>query len=396
MCIRIIRRSMHGEQRFTWRETYARCRRLASALARRGIGKNDTVAVMAPNIPAMYEAHFGVPMCGAVLNTLNTRLDAETIAFMLRHGGARALITDREFSATIEQALALLDERPLVIDIDDPSFDGGKTLGEIGYEAFLAEGDPDYAWQDPADEWDAISLNYTSGTTGDPKGVVYHHRGAYLNAISNMLDWDMPQHAVYLWTLPMFHCNGWCFPWSVAERAGTSVCLRRVEAKAALDAIREHKVTHMCGAPIVYSMLINAPEELRREHRSPDRRPDRRRRAARRDHRRRREDRHRADPCLWPDRDLWSRLGLRQARRWSAHADRPARRTQRAPGRARADAGGDDGAGSRDDGAGAVGRRDDGRDHVPRQHHHEGVSEESRRQPRRRLPVAGSIPAISR
>jgi fatty-acyl-CoA synthase len=256
---------IHGVQRFTWRETYARCRRLASALARRGIGKNDTVAVMAPNIPAIYEAHFGVPMCGAVLNTLNTRLDAETIAFMLRHGGARALIIDREFSATIEQALALLPEPPLVIDIDDPNYQGGKTVGSIGYEAFLAEGDPDYAWQGPADEWDAIALNYTSGTTGDPKGVVYHHRGAYLNAVSNVLDWDMPMHAVYLWTLPMFHCNGWCFPWSLAERAGTSVCLRRVEAKAALDAIRDHRVTHMCGAPIVYSMLINAPEELRRK-----------------------------------------------------------------------------------------------------------------------------------
>ncbi|MFZ0020891.1 MAG: acyl-CoA synthetase, partial [Acetobacteraceae bacterium] len=255
---------VHGAQRFVWRETYARCRRLASALARRGIGKNDTVAVMAPNIPAMYESHFGVPMCGAVLNTLNTRLDAETIAFMLRHGGARALITDREFSATVEQALALLDDRPLVIDVDDPNYHGGKTVGEIGYEAFLAEGDPDYAWQGPADEWDAISLNYTSGTTGDPKGVVYHHRGAYLNAISNVLDWDMPSHAVYLWTLPMFHCNGWCFPWTLAERAGTSVCLRRVEAKAALDAIRDHHVTHMCGAPIVYSLLINASEELRR------------------------------------------------------------------------------------------------------------------------------------
>ncbi|HEY7581902.1 MAG TPA: AMP-binding protein, partial [Acetobacteraceae bacterium] len=212
---------IHGAQRFTWRETYARCRRLASALARRGIGKNDTVAVMAPNIPAMYEAHFGVPMCGAVLNTLNTRLDAETIAFMLRHGGARVLITDREFSGTIEQALGLLEHRPLVIDIDDPGFDEGKTVGEIGYEALLAEGDPEYAWQAPADEWDAISLNYTSGTTGDPKGVVYHHRGAYLNAISNVLDWDMPTHAVYLWTLPMFHCNGWCYPWTVAERAGT-------------------------------------------------------------------------------------------------------------------------------------------------------------------------------
>jgi 3-(methylthio)propionyl---CoA ligase len=181
------------------------------------------------------------------------------------------LITDREFSATIEQALALLDQRLLVIDIDDASYRGGKTLGEIGYEAFLAEGDPDYVWQGPADEWDAISLNYTSGTTGDPKGVVYHHRGAYLNAISNVLDWDMPSHAVYLWTLPMFHCNGWCFPWSIAERAGTNVCLRRIEAKAALDAIRDHHVTHMCGAPIVYSMLINAPAELLRgiDHRLP-------------------------------------------------------------------------------------------------------------------------------
>jgi fatty-acyl-CoA synthase len=254
---------VHGDWRCTWRETYARCRRLASALARRGIGKNDTVAVMAPNVPAIYEAHFGVPMVGAVLNTLNTRLDAATIAFMLRHGGARVLLTDREFSATVEAALALLDDKPLVIDIDDPAFPGGKLLGEKDYEAFLLEGDPDYAWQNPPDEWDAIALNYTSGTTGDPKGVVYHHRGAYLNAVSNIVNWGMPQFAVYLWTLPMFHCNGWCFPWSVAERAGTSVCLRRVEAKAMFDAIREHKVTHMCGAPIVYATLINAPVELR-------------------------------------------------------------------------------------------------------------------------------------
>jgi fatty-acyl-CoA synthase len=254
---------VHGAYRATWSETYARCRRLASALARRGIGANDTVAVMAPNIPAMMEAHFGVPMCGAVLNTLNTRLDAQTIAFMLRHGGARVLITDGEYAPIIEKALSLLDTKPLVIDIDDAEYPDGKRIGAITYDAFLAEGDPDYAWQGPADEWDAIALNYTSGTTGDPKGVVYHHRGAYLNAVSNVLGWDMPRHAVYLWTLPMFHCNGWCFPWTVAERAGVNVCLRRVEAKAAFDAIRSHRVTHMCGAPIVYATLVNAPEELR-------------------------------------------------------------------------------------------------------------------------------------
>jgi len=253
---------VHGARHFTWIETYARCRRLASALARLGVGKNDTVSVMLPNTPPMVEAHFGVPMCGAVLNTLNTRLDAETIAFMLRHAEAKVLITDREFSPVVGIALAMLETRPFVIDVDDPAFEGGTLLGSTEYEAFLAGGDPDYAWNNPADEWDAIALNYTSGTTGDPKGVVYHHRGAHLNAISNILNWVIPHHPVYLWTLPMFHCNGWCFPWTVAERAGVNVCLRRVEAKAALDAIREHGVTHMCGAPIVYSMLINAPSEL--------------------------------------------------------------------------------------------------------------------------------------
>jgi len=254
---------VHGDERYTWKQTYARCRRLASALVRRGVGRNDTVAIMAPNTPPMYEAHFGVPMSGAVLNTLNTRLDAASIAFMLRHGGARVLITDREFSPAIAKALALLDQKPLVIDIDDPAYQEGSLCGECTYENFLTEGDPDYDWHPPADEWDAISLNYTSGTTGDPKGVVYHHRGAHLNAVSNILNWGMPHHAVYLWTLPMFHCNGWCFPWTVAERAGVNVCLRRVEAKAAWDAIRANGVTHMCGAPIVYSMLINAPAELR-------------------------------------------------------------------------------------------------------------------------------------
>ncbi len=254
---------VHGAQRWTWRETYDRSRRLASALARHGIGGNDTVAVMAPNTPPMIEAAFGVPMCGAVLNTLNTRLDAETIAFMLRHGEAKVLITDREFAPTIEKALALLETKPLVIDIADPLHPDGTLLGAFEYETFLGGGDPEFDWVYPGDEWDAIALNYTSGTTGDPKGVVYHHRGAHLNAVSNILNWGMPQHAVYLWTLPLFHCNGWCFPWTVAERAGVNVCLRRVDAKAVLDAIRDHGVTHMCGAPIVYSMLINAPAELR-------------------------------------------------------------------------------------------------------------------------------------
>ena len=256
--------AIHGARRFTWAETYARCRRLASALAARGIGKNDTVAVMLSNTPEMAECHFGVPMAGAVLNTLNTRLDAETIAFMLGHGEAKALITDREFSPTIARALALAGREMLVIDVDDPEYVGpGERLGSVDYEAFLAGGDPSFAWQGPADEWDAISLNYTSGTTGNPKGVVYHHRGAYLNAVSNIVSWGMPPHAVYLWTLPMFHCNGWCFPWTMALQAGTSVCLRRVDPTLIFPLIKEHRVTHLCGAPIVYGMLINASEQLR-------------------------------------------------------------------------------------------------------------------------------------
>src|SRR5512141_2493046 len=255
---------VHGARRYTWGQTYARCRRLASALARRGLGAGDTVAVMASNTPEMYECHFGVPMLGAVLNTLNTRLDADAIAFMLNHGGAKVLIADREFSATLERALAQVERRPLVIDIDDAEYAGpGERLGEIDYETLLAAGDPDYAWQPPADEWKAISLNYTSGTTGNPKGVVYHHRGAYLNALSNIIDWGMPRHAVYLWTLPMFHCNGWCFAWTMAANAGVNVCLRKVEAKAILDAIRTHRVTHYCGAPIVHLTLINAPAEMK-------------------------------------------------------------------------------------------------------------------------------------
>jgi fatty-acyl-CoA synthase len=255
---------IHGKRRHTWKQTYIRCLKLASALGSKGIGKGDTVAVMLANTPEMYECHFGVPMAGGVLNTLNTRLDAEAIGFMLDHGEAKVLITDREFAPTIEKALAKAKRKPYVIDVDDSEYRGeGRRLGDADYEKFIASGDPEFAWRVPDDEWDAIALNYTSGTTGDPKGVVYHHRGAYLNAVCNIVTWSMPQHAVYLWTLPMFHCNGWCFPWTMAANAGTNVCLRRVEAKAIFDAIREHGVTHYCGAPIVHSTLINAPEEMK-------------------------------------------------------------------------------------------------------------------------------------
>jgi fatty-acyl-CoA synthase len=216
---------------------------------------------MAANTPEMVELHFGVPMTGGVLNTLNTRLDAETIAFMLKHGEAKVLVTDTEFAPMVEKALGQTEAKLLVVDIVDALGPGGKRLGSTDYEAFIAGGDPEFDWNHPDDEWDAISLNYTSGTTGNPKGVVYHHRGAYLNALSNIIDWGMPRHAVYLWTLPMFHCNGWCFPWTMAANAGVNVCLRRVEAKPVLDAIRAHKVTHYCGAPVVHAMLINAPDE---------------------------------------------------------------------------------------------------------------------------------------
>ena len=256
---------VHGEQRFTWSQTYARCRRLASALSRRGVGLGDTVAVMAANIPALYETHFGVPMTGAVLNALNIRLDPKTIAFILDHGEAKILLTDREFSDVIREALQSTKRKPAVIDIDDPQAAAGELIGELGYEDLLESGDPEFAWSLPADEWQAISLNYTSGTTGNPKGVVYHHRGAYLNAISNILAWGMGQHPVYLWTLPMFHCNGWCFPWTLAALAGTSVCLRKVSAKGIYEAIAHHGVTHFCGAPIVLNFVINAKPEERRE-----------------------------------------------------------------------------------------------------------------------------------
>jgi fatty-acyl-CoA synthase len=255
---------IHGARRFTWRDTYARCRRLASALARRGIGIGDTVAVMLANTPEMYECHFGVPMAGAVLNTLNTRLDAEAVAFMLNHGSAKVVITDREFAGTMSAALTRTTTRPLVVDVDDPEYLGsGDAIGDTDYEALLATGDPDYAWCPPSDEWNAIALNYTSGTTGNPKGVVYSHRGAYLNAIADILTWCIPRQAVYLWTLPMFHCNGWCFPWAIAALAGTNVCLRKVEADVIFRLIKQHGVTHYCGAPIVHNTLLNAPPEWR-------------------------------------------------------------------------------------------------------------------------------------
>ena len=243
---------VHGTQRYTWAETYDRCRRLASSLIKRGIGLGDTVSIMGFNTPQMYEAHFGVPMTGAVLHSLNTRLDAATIAFQLQHSEAKILLTDTEASATIREALAQLENPPLVIDIVDPFSDGGDLLGEFDYEALLAEGDPNFAWQLPADEWQAITLNYTSGTTGNPKGVVYHHRGAYLNAVSNIVDGNLGRHPVYLWTLPMFHCNGWCFPWTLAAVAGTSVCLRKVRPDLIYDLIEQEGVTHYCGAPTVH------------------------------------------------------------------------------------------------------------------------------------------------
>src|SRR5438067_3480612 len=249
---------IHGQRRYTWREALERCRRLASALAKRGVGHGDTVAVMAPNVPALFEAHFGVPMTGAVLNALNIRLDADTIAFILKHGDAKVLITDTEFASVIGRALAQLERKPLIIDIADPLGPGGEKLGALDYEAFLASGDPDFAELTPEDEWEAIALNYTSGTTGNPKGVVYHHRGAYLNALGNILVWGMPTHPVYLWTLPMFHCNGLCFPWTVTALAGTHVCLRRVEPAAIYDAVEQSGVTHLCGAPVVMNMLLNA------------------------------------------------------------------------------------------------------------------------------------------
>jgi len=252
---------IHGEATVTYAELYDRCRRLASALRGRGIGAGDTVAVMSPNAPAMLEAHYGIPMAGAVLNALNFRLDAATIAFILEHGEAKALITDREFSGVISEALEKLGRDILVIDVDDALAEGGELIGELDYETFQAEGDPEFAWKMPDDEWQAICLNYTSGTTGNPKGVVYHHRGAFLNALGNALVFGLNHRSVYLWTLPMFHCNGWTYTWGVTAVGGTHVCLRAVDPALIFPMIRDHQVTHMCGAPIVLNMLLQAPDE---------------------------------------------------------------------------------------------------------------------------------------
>ena len=260
---------VHGTVRQNWRDTYARCRRLASALARAGVGKGDTVAALLPNTPAMIEAHFGVPMAGAVLNALNIRLDAANLVFMLRHGEARVLLADTEFADVARQLAREVSGLKVIAvhDVLGPVPDA--PFGDTDYEAFLAGGDPEYDWQMPADEWDAIALNYTSGTTGDPKGVVYHHRGAAMNAVSNILEWDMPKHPVYLWTLPLFHCNGWCFAWTVAARAGVNVCLRKFDPKLVFDLMRAEGVTHYCAAPIVHTALVSAPAAWREGLRGP-------------------------------------------------------------------------------------------------------------------------------
>ena len=255
---------VHGDRRFTYAALHARSRRLAGALAGRGVGVGDTVSVMAPNVPEMLEAHFGVPMCGAVLNALNYRLDAATIRFILGHAETKVLITDREFSPVIAQALEGMNTPPVVIDIDDPLCESGHFIGEKDYEAFIGEGSPGFEYRLPDDEWQAISLGYTSGTTGDPKGVVCHHRGAYLNAVGQMLAFGIGAHSRYLWTLPMFHCNGWTYTWGVTAAGGTHVCLRNVDPALIFALIEEHGVTHMCGAPVVLNLLLHAPDSVKR------------------------------------------------------------------------------------------------------------------------------------
>ncbi len=256
---------IHGPHKYTWSQFDERCRRLASALQKRGVGVGDTVSVMSPNAPAMLEAHYGIPMSGGVLNALNYRLDDETIAFILKHAETKVLITDREFSGVIRDAVAILDNPDLlIVDVDDPLARGGEPIGDLTYEELLEEGDPAYVWEPPADEWQAMCLNYTSGTTGNPKGVVYHHRGGYLNALGNALVFRLGPESVYLWTLPMFHCNGWTYTWAVTSVGGTHVCLRNVDPAEIFPLIEEHKVTHMCGAPIVLNMLVHAPAEVKK------------------------------------------------------------------------------------------------------------------------------------
>jgi len=255
---------IHGEQKITWAETYLRCVKLASALSSRGVKKGDTVSAMLPNIPAMFELHFAVPMLGAVLHSINTRLDTKSVAFQLDHAESKAIFIDGEFSDVMANAVKEAEVSPFVIDVEDATFNGGAPIGELEYEALIEEGSDTFEWDLPEDEWQSITLNYTSGTTGNPKGVVYHHRGAYLNALSNVVTWDMGNHPVYLWTLPMFHCNGWCFPWSIAASAGTNVCLRSVLPKTIFKLIKSEKVDHFCGAPTVLTMLINTPEKYQK------------------------------------------------------------------------------------------------------------------------------------
>tara|TARA_R110002073_G_scaffold25378_7_gene84185 strand:- start:2657 stop:4330 length:1674 start_codon:yes stop_codon:yes gene_type:complete len=260
--------TVHGDRHYSWRSTYQRASRIASALVKHGVGEGDTVAVMLPNIPEMFESHFSIPMVGAVLNAINTRLDAKTVAFILQHAEAKVLFADGEFSEVLKESLSILkleapEQEILVVDIEDDSFEGGERIGSLTYDELLAEGSADFSWNLPSDEWSAISLNYTSGTTGDPKGVVYHHRGAYLNAANNALTWGMGLHPVYLWTLPMFHCNGWCFPWTLAAVVGVNVCLRQVREEAVFLAIKGHKVSHFCGAPVVLNTLLNAPAAMK-------------------------------------------------------------------------------------------------------------------------------------
>ncbi len=257
--------TVHGDQVRSFREVWARCLRVASALTKRGVTPGKTVAAVLPNVPEMFELHFAVPMTGGVFNAINTRLDAATIAFIIDHGESDILFTDREFCDVVEQAVELAERQVTIIDVDDPLFNEGRLIGQMNYDDLLAEGDDDFEWRRPADEWDAVTLNYTSGTTGDPKGVVYHHRGAYLNAANNALTWEMGMHPRYLWTLPMFHCNGWCFPWTLAAVAGATICLRHVRDDAIFDSMRDHSVTHFCGAPVVLNTLINAADALKED-----------------------------------------------------------------------------------------------------------------------------------